>query len=126
MLTIDHQGNITINRGDTFTVPLFIDVSKDIFHSIRLPLKSEYKVFLYLVEPNCHIGHYLLKQTYSSTDINDKGDILIKFLHDDTSWICPGTYYYEMKAYLPLDKDDPNIDEDALITIIPRRKFIIL
>lgn len=126
MLSVDHQGNITINKGDTFIVPLFIDVSKDIFHSIRLPLKPEYKIFFYLVEPNSDLKHYLIKQTYSSEDMNDKGDILIKFLHEDTSWICPGTYYYEMKAFLPLDKEDPNINEDALITIIPRRKFIIL
>ena len=33
MLEIDTSGNIKINRGDTFNVPLFIDASKNIFKS---------------------------------------------------------------------------------------------
>ena len=38
MLSIDTNGNITLTRGDTFKVPLFIDVSDNIFAPIRFPL----------------------------------------------------------------------------------------
>ena len=126
MFNIDRSGNITVNRGDTFIIPLFIDVSKDIFHSIRLPFLDEYKLFFYVVEPNTSFKKALIKQTYTKEDVNKNGDIEIKFIHDDTCWIAPGTYYYEVKVFLPLDKEDENIDDDALVTIVPRRKFIIL
>ena len=66
------------------------------------------------------------QEDFYKEDVNKNGDIEIKFIHDDTCWIAPGTYYYEVKVFLPLDKEDENIDDDALVTIVPRRKFIIL
>ena len=85
MLDIDRSGNITVNRGDTFNVPLFIDCNKNIFYSVRFPLKEGDKIFFFLVEPNTSIRHYLLKQTYTKEDINNFNDIELKFTHDDTS-----------------------------------------
>ena len=85
MLDIDRSGNITVNRGDTFNVPLFIDCNKNIFYSVRFPLKEGDKIFFFLVEPNASIRHYLLKQTYTKEDVNENGDIMLKFLNQDTS-----------------------------------------
>lgn len=122
MVTVDNSGNITISRGDTFKLPLFIDCNKNIFNSIRFPLKEGDKIFFFLVEPNTSIRHYLLKQTYTKEDINENGDIILKFINRDTSWIAPGTYYYEIK----LQRQWEEAFKDALVTIVPRRKFIIL
>lgn len=122
MLTIDRSGNVTVNRGDTFNVPLFIDVEKDIFKCTRFPLHDEDVVIFHLVEPNQPFERYLVEQKYTKEDINNFNDIELKFVHDDTSWIAPGTYYYEIKLYRPYEEKN----EDALVTIVPRRKFIIL
>ena len=122
MVTVDNSGNITISRGDTFKLPLFIDCDKNIFNMVRFPLKEGDKIFFFLVEPNTSIRHYLLKQTYTKEDVNENGDIMLKFINQDTSWIAPGTYYYEIK----LQRQWEEAFKDALITIVPRRKFVIL
>lgn len=122
MLAIDNSGNITVNRGDTFQVPLFIDISANIFNSIRFPLHEGDKIFFFLVEPNTSLNHALLMQTYSKDDINENGDIVLKFVHKDTDWISPGTYYYEIKVQRQLEEGA----EDDILTVVPRRKFIIL
>ena len=85
MLSVDNSGNITVNRGDTFKLPLFIDCNKDIFNSVRFPLKEGDKIFFFLIEPNTFIKHYLLKQIYTKEDVNENGDIMLKFINQDTS-----------------------------------------
>lgn len=122
MINIDRNGNISINRGDTFKVPLFIDCSKDIFNSIRFPLKERDEIYFYLVEPNTPSKFPLIKQIYKKEDINENGDIILKFIHDDTCWINPGTYYYEIKLRRKLEEGF----EDILVTIVDRRKFVII
>lgn len=85
MLNIDNSGNITINRGDTFRVPIFIDISKNIFHSIRFPFKEGDILYFFLIEPNTSLRHPLLKQVYKEEDKNNNGDVLLKFISDDTN-----------------------------------------
>ena len=123
MVSIDNSGNITINRGDTFKVPLFIDINVgDMFESIRLPLKEGDKIIFYLIEPNTSIRNALLYQIYSKEDINKYGDIVLKFAHDDTKFLASGVYYYEIKIQRKLEETG----QDAVVTIAPRRKFIVL
>ena len=71
MLNISRSGNISINRGDTFKVPLFIDCSKDIFNSIRFPMQDGDEVYFYLVEPNTSFKCPLIKQIYNKEDTNE-------------------------------------------------------
>ena len=122
MVSIDNSGNITINRGDTFVVPLFIDASPSIFHSIRFTLREGDIVYLFLVEPNTSIKRALVKQIYKKEDSNSNGDILLKFANQDTNFLSPGVYYYEIKLQRKLEKGY----QDILTTICPRRKFIVL
>lgn len=122
MLNISRSGNISINRGDTFKIPLFIDCSKDIFNSIRFPMQDGDEVYFYLVEPNTSFKCPLIKQIYTKEDTNENGDVILKFAHKDTNWIVPGTYYYEIKVRRKLKKGF----EDALITVATRRKFIVM
>ena len=122
MLNISRSGNISISRGDTFKVPLFIDCSKDIFNSIRFPMQEGDEIYFYLIEPNTSSRFPLVKQIYHKEDTNDNGDVVIKFVHDDTDWIVPGTYYYEIKVRRKLKKGF----EDALVTVATRRKFIVM
>lgn len=122
MLDIDRSGNIMVNRGDTFNIPLFIDVDKDIFKCTRFPLHENDTIIFHLVEPNQPFEKYLIEQKYTKEDVNSFNDIELKFVHDDTSWITPGTYYYEIKLHRPYETNS----KDALVTIVPRRKFIIL
>lgn len=133
MLNIDKSGNITINRGDTFEVPLFIDINDKILYSTRFPLKDGDKVFFHITAPNLPFEKPLLGKAFTIEDANENGDIIIRFEHDDTVWLHPGTYYYEIKLIretIEEDSDSDSSDEEIktqnYITIVPRRKFTIL
>lgn len=122
MLSIDRSGNITINRGDTFKVPIFIDVNNTIFHSIRYPFTDHSTIYFYVVPANMPLHYALIKKEYTLRDLNENGDAILTFLHEDTACIPAGTYYYEIKLREKLEEGS----SDALVTLSPRRKFIVL
>lgn len=135
MLEIDKSGNIKVNRGDTFIVPLFIDISDNIFNSTRFPLHDNDILHFHLMEANAPFHKFLLKKRFTVEDINENGDVLIRFEHLDTEWLFPGIYYYEIKLQrVEPDEIPENYTEedwencpsnDTFVTIVPRRKFVI-
>lgn len=131
MLYIDKNGNIKINRGDTFEVPLFIDVCSNILHSIRYPWKVGDEVILHVMEANKPFECFLLGKSFTYEDLNENSDIIVRFDHEDTNFMVPNTYFYEVKLiHHPDENSDSGNDseesEDVVVTIVPRRKFIVL
>lgn len=122
MLTIDKNGNIKFNRGDTFEVPLFIDINTNIFKSTRLKWKAGDKVYFHVLENNKPFECPLFGKEFTYEDVNENNDIIVKFNHKDTNWLFPGTYYYEVKLSRPSDREG---EEPNILTIVPRRKIII-
>lgn len=126
MLEIDTSGNIKVNRGDTFEVPLFIDISDNIFTSTRFKIHKDDVIYLHILEPNAPWECPLLGKSFTYEDENEHNDILIKFDHKDTCCLFPGTYYYEIKLRRPNEPEpDLNPCDDNYVTIVPRRKFVI-
>jgi hypothetical protein len=125
MLEIDKNGNIKIARGDTFEVPLFINIDDDIFKDTRFPLKLNDEITFRLVESNMPNCYALLEKTFTYEDVNENNDIIIKFYHHDTCNLFPATYFYEIKLKRPNFKFQDESEDDAYITIVPRRKFVI-
>lgn len=125
MLSIDTNGNITVTRGDTFKVPLFIDVSDNIFAPIRFPLHKGDIIYFHLLEANRPFECPLLAKKFTYEDVNENNDIIIKFNHEDTVKLFPGIYFYEIKLQRPNTEDDTDPSDDYYITIVPRRKFVI-
>lgn len=125
MLEIDKNGNIKVNRGDTFQVPLFIDVGQNVFISTRFPLKENDIIYFHITEANAPFECPLLGKSFTYEDVNENNDIIVKFNHDDTVWLYPGIYYYEIKLQRPNEDNDTNRKDDTFVTIAPRRKFII-
>lgn len=145
MLTIDTNGNIKVNKGDTFIIPLFIDCGCNKFLSTRFKLKEGDIIYFRLMEPNMFFfsNRAVVKKEFTIEDENDKGDILIKFEHTDTCYLPSSTYYYEIKLARPKEEDssedsdddtedlihypkDKQNDNSWWITIVPRRKFILI
>lgn len=119
MFDVDKNGNIKVNKGDTFNVPLFIDIGENLFISTRFVLKEGDEVTFRLFEANAPECCSLIKKTLTKIDANDYGDILIGFDHGDTDNLFPGIYFYEIILKRPQEP------KDAYITIVPRRKFVI-
>lgn len=122
MLVIDKNGNMKFNRGDTFEVPLFIDINTSIFKSTRLKLKVGDKIQFHVLENNKPFECPLFGKEFTYEDVNENNDIIVKFTNSDTNWLFPGTYYYEIKLVRPSEIEG---EEDAVITGVPRRKMII-
>lgn len=122
MLTIDNNGNLKFNRGETFEVPLFIDIGDNIFKSTRFRFHLGDRIFFHILEGNAPFERPLLDKKFTYEDTNENNDIIIKFEHKDTDWIFPGTYYYQVMLLRLSNTED---EEDEYITLTPRRKMII-
>lgn len=102
MINISNNGFISINRGDTFTVPLFINkgTKQD---PVRLYVQNHpnAEVFLGVMEPNQSFEHAIIKKRFTpSSDVNQFGDLVLSFKDTDTINLLPGLYYYCIKARL--------------------------
>ena len=100
MINISNNGFISMHRGDTFTVPLFINKgTKD--DPIRLYIQEHpnAEVFFGVMEPNQSFEQALIKKRFTpSSNVTQFGDLVLSFKDTDTINILPGLYYYCIKA----------------------------
>lgn len=122
MLDIDNNGNIKVNKGDAFQLPLFIDIGDDIFHSTRFTFRENDVIYFRVLEGNMPCECPLISKELHYQNLNENGDIIVSFDSDDTNWLFSGIYFYEVKLKRPAENTD---EKDTFITIIPRRKLII-
>ena len=115
MYTISRQRILSMNRGDTFRTPLFINVGTKL-KKRRYILSYDDTVYLSIAEPDQPFERGVLRQVYTRKNLNKKGDVLINIGSDETEDLVPGCYYLEIKIKLT---------NGAVRTIVPRRKFYI-
>lgn len=115
MYTITRNRILSINRGDTFKTPLFINVGTKLKRK-RYILSYDDTVYLSISEPDKPFERGILRQTYTCKDLNKKGDVVINIRPDETEDLVPGCYYLEIKLKLT---------NGTIRTIVPRRKFYI-
>ena len=119
MFTISKNGFISITRGDSFKAPLFINhgtvMCPTRFMIARYP---DAVLYVGIMEPHQIFEEATIKQIYTSkSEINEYGDVLIKLRPEETEYLLPGKYYYEVKL---------DIGDGVLDTIIPKTEFFIL
>lgn len=146
MLTISNNGIITVNRGDNFSVPLFINQGTE-FEPIRYRLTGDDEVYLgifssdanYLLdttgtkvfvedeityigipEIDIYFENALVRKTLTVSDLNVNGDVVIKFVNTDTKFLLPGNYYYQIRVKITKDS------EEYINTIVKKTPFIVL
>ena len=115
---------IEINRGDTATFPVQVNVGTAL-NTILYELRPGDNLYFGLMEPHQKWEDAILKKTYDYTDFDNKYFCVpVHFYTEDTEYLAPGTYYYEVK----LRKDAKNNDDgyESVETIIPRTKFFIV
>lgn len=146
MLSIARNGIITVNRGDDFSIPLFINQGTEM-RPIRFELKEDDKVYLgifsagrnYLLDENdtkffiedgvTYIGipeinkyfeNAIIRKTFTHEDLNENGDVVLEFTHEDTRFLLPGNYFYQIRAEIKKD------DKTLINTIVKKTSFIVL
>ena len=124
MASISKNGIVTLTKGDTFQLPLFIN-SGTAFDPVPFELQEGDKVLLRVMRANESFEDALIKKTYTqggeNTDayIDDLDNVVFKFSYFDTYWIKYGIYFYEAKVIYTRD------NEEHIWTFCPRNKFYI-
>ena len=119
--TISENNIIRINRGDTFSFDFTI--SDENSPEGRYILKNDDVLYLGLMDPHQPFENALVKKRYTKDDCDEMGNLIIKFLPEDTLDLVPGVYYYSIKLHKITDDEEDYIDE--VVTIINKTKFII-
>ena len=117
MATRSINNIITISRGDSFEFPLFINIGT-LLNPIKYNLveHENAKIYLGVMEPNQAFEQALIRQIYTKDDVDENGNIIIKFFPSDTYLLNPGIYYYEIKLK----------DGNAVTTVLPKTLFYII
>ena len=118
---VSNASIIRLNRGDSFEAPLFIN-NGDCLNPERYYIEEGDKVYFALMEPNKFWEQAILKQIYTIDDEKtEEGDLIIKITPDETEYLTPGTYYYEIKLVKYIDGK-----ADRVRTVVPHTLFYIL
>jgi hypothetical protein len=119
--TISENNIIRMNRGDTFSFDFTI--SDENSPEGRYILKNDDVLYLGLMDPHQPFENALVKKRYTKDDCDEMGNLIIKFLPEDTLDLVPGVYYYSIKLHKITDDEEDYVDE--VVTIINKTKFII-
>ena len=122
MFNISFNGIITVNRGDSFQLPLYINLGTEL-EPVTCELTGTDVVYFGLMEPNTPFENALLKKKYVIDHVESDGSILLNFRPQDTQCILPGKYYYQIKLqrFLSEDPEDYMVD-----TVVDKTQFFIL
>ena len=114
---------ITMNRGDTFSMPLQINTGTKYAPEYYI-MTSNDTIYFALEEYNQKFENALIRKVFDINNVVD-GNVLIKLESEETQNLLPGEYYYEIKMK-HIAHDDFDLPHEYIDTIVPRRKFIII
>lgn len=124
MFNIAFNGIITVNRGDSFTIPLVLNAGTAI-EPVQYDASQTSYLYFAVMEPNQPFETALIKKKYHipTMERGNEGQLLIKFRPQDTQCVLPGKYYYQVKVQTvnPDDVTDYTVD-----TVIDKTLFFIL
>ena len=120
MFDLSKTGVISMNRGDNWRLPLFINSGTKL-EPIRYRLNDYSSIHFSLMSPGQSFEDALVKKIYTNKDENEEGDILIDFSSKDTAFFLPGKYYYQVKIQIVKEDGSQEIN-----TIIPMTEFYIM
>lgn len=97
MVNISKDNNISMTRGDSWSVPLFLNKGTALT-PLRRILSSRDAVYFAIMEPNQPFENAIVKKKFTNKDVNKNKDVVVKITPEDTSLLRPGKYYYQIKA----------------------------
>lgn len=122
MAFIDNLGAITLNRGDCFRAPLFINIGTE-EEPIRLDMNKfpGIEVYFGAYSPGDSFEKSFIAKKFTYLDSNDFGDVIVTLNPLDTLYKRPGAYLYSVKIRM----FDPNCEE-WINTVINESNFYII
>jgi len=91
------NGIITVSRGDTFELPIYINEGTKLNVKYR-PLKPSERLYVGVMEPGQPFEDAIIRKVYNSDSVTDSdGNTLMIFNSIDTEYLKVGKYYYTIK-----------------------------
>lgn len=122
MFEISRNGIVTLSRGDSFEFSVFINLGT-LLEPVQYFLEEGDKLYFALMEPNHPFEAALIRKVYTKDDMDESGNVIMKFVPEDTEYLLPGTYYYMVKLLRPAKESG---ESDKVDTIISKTKFAIV
>lgn len=125
MFDISGNGIIKINRGDTFSLDVFINLGTCL-EPVQYVLEEDDRVYFALMEPNQSFEHALMRREFTKADLDEDDFVHMEFSNEQTEYLMPGTYYYMVKLVRKVPTESGEENKCIVDTIIPKTKFIIM
>lgn len=121
MLRIADNGVITLTRGDTVKIPLFINQGSKLYpirYSLLFNPSSE--IYLGIMEPGQEFENSLVRKKFTKNSPHtNQNDLEVEFNYNDTINLRPGRYYMEIKLLYK------RWGVETIYTVVPKRLFIL-
>ena len=111
---------IKINRGDSFEFPVTLNIGSALA-SVVYKLSETDVLYLGIMEPNQPFETAIIRKRFDYKDLDDDGNINIRFWPEDTECLLPGKYYYQIK----LKTVDAKTGRDDVETVVDKTLFYI-
>lgn len=120
MFCVSKGGIIRMSRGDSVEFPVTIYDGTSV-NRVKYDLAAEDELYFGLMEPNMRFEDALIRKKCDYRYTNEEGDIMIYLDPQDTEYLLPGLYYYQIKVRIY----DPYRDDYMVNTILPKTQFWI-
>lgn len=118
MLNIQTNGTAMVKRGDSFNVPLFVNIGTD-DNPVRLNFKDKDWLKVHFnIERAGKDGQVIFSKIFNSSDVNDYGDIMISITDEEINQFQSGIYEYSIEV---TDDNDPDFN----YTVTPNKMFYL-
>ena len=116
MFNISKNGNVTVTRGDSFSIDVFVNVGTALAPAQYI-LSDGDVLYFGLMEPHQPFEFALIRKVFTSENNTEDGLVRMEFEPEMTEYLMPGTYYYMVKL---------KTGDDEVSTVISKTKFIVL
>lgn len=113
MFKITSNGIVTVNRGDSFELPVMLHTGHTMA-PISYSLQPEDVVYLGIMEPNQPFETAIVRKKFTYEDLDKDGNVYIRFWPKDTVCLLPGKYYYQIKIQT-FDKQTGQYDVETVV-----------
>lgn len=120
MFHISTNGIVTVNRGDTFDLPIILNIGTEVIPQ-RYMLSPTDILYIGIMEPNQPFENAIVRKKFTSADLDADGNIYVPFSSNDTICLLPGKYYYQVK----LLTINPTTHAEEVETVVDKTLFYI-
>lgn len=120
MFGIAQNGIVRVNRGDSFELPITLLIGNSMNHQ-QYELADSDTLYIGIMEPNQPFECALIRKRFTKEDLDQEGQISVRFWPEDTACVLPGKYYYQVK----LETTDPSTNRKDVETVVDKTLFYI-